>query len=377
MKDQFLNYKKRILFFIPTLGGGGAERVLVNLVNNLDLGKYEITVQTLFKGGVNAKQIKQNVAFIEGKLKQFPGNVLLLKFFSPSLLYRLVVRKRYDIVVSYLEGPTARIVAGCPFVDSKLVSWVHVEQLSMSAAAYSYRSVKEARWCIERYRTTICVAESVKEDFLKFFPMAQNCMVLYNTNEDEKVRVLSSEKIEDLELSSDISVFSVGRLTEAKGYDRLITVHKRLLLDGLKHQVYILGDGVDKLKLESQIRELGVRDSFHLLGFKDNPYKYLSKADLFVCSSRREGFSTAVTEAMILGIPVVTTNCSGSYELCGRNNEYGIVVSNDEDGIYDGLKKMLCDKSVLAHYKDKAIERGFAFSKTETVRAVETMFDNL
>lgn len=375
--SQSSKQQKSILFLIPTLGGGGAERVLTNLANNLNPNKYDITIQTLFRGGINSKYLNRNIKFLEGSVNQFPGNVLLLKLFSPRLLYRIWIKKRYDIVVSYLEGPTARIVAGCPFVNSKLVSWIHVEQLTLTAATYCYRSEKEARWCNSRYHATVCVAESVKEDFLKFFPETKNCMVLYNTNEDDKVKTLAQKEVDDLEFPTDVIVVSVGRLTEAKGYDRLLRVHMRLIAEGVKHQIFILGDGIDKEKLETQIRELGIQDTFHLLGFKENPYKYVSKADLFVCSSRREGFSTAVTEAMILGIPIVTTNCSGSYELCGHNNEYGIVITNDENGIYEGFKRMLSDKSVLSHYKEKAIERGLTFSKNETVKAVETMFDNL
>lgn len=85
--------------------------------------------------------------------------------------------------------------------------------------------------------------------------------------------------------------------------------------------------------------ENNLTDTFTFLGYRDNPYKYVKKADLYVCSSRREGFSTAVTEALIVGTPVVSTNCSGAYELLGKNNEYGIVTENNEDALYEGIKK--------------------------------------
>ena len=104
-----------------------------------------------------------------------------------------------------------------------------------------------------------------------------------------------------------------------------------------------------------------------------NALKYVKKADLYVCSSRREGFSTAVTEALIVGTPVVSTNCSGAYELLGKNNEYGIVTENDEDALYEDIKKMLTTPGLLEADAAKAKERGKAFSTEKTVKAVEEM----
>lgn len=103
----------------------------------------------------------------------------------------------------------------------------------------------------------------------------------------------------------------------------------------------------------------------------------MKNADLYVCSSRREGFSTAVTEALIVGTPVVSTNCSGAYELLGDNNEYGIVTENDEDALYEGIKKILTEENLLQHYRKQAKIRGQRFSTEKTVKAVEDMFCEL
>lgn len=368
---------KTILFLIPSLGGGGAERVLVNLVNNLDKTKYEITVQTLFDVGVNRNYLDKHIKYIPGFCKQFQGNTKVLKILSPNSLYRLLLKKRYDIVVSYLEGPTARIVAGCPYIHTKLINWIHVEQHTIQTAAHSFRSVEEARKCYERYNKTICVAKTVKEDFLSLFPTVKDCEVLYNTNEDSEIVVKARERVDDVGFSDEINIISVGRLRTEKGYDRLVKVHKRLLKQGINHHIYILGNGSEEDALKKMIGDYGVESTFHLLGFHANPYKYVSKADLFVCSSRREGFSTAVTEALIMGIPVVSTLCSGAKELLGDNNEWGIVTENSEEGVFDGLYKMLATPGLLEQYREKAKERGKFFSKDNTVKAVENMFDNL
>jgi Glycosyltransferase len=176
---------------------------------------------------------------------------------------------------------------------------------------------------------------------------------------------------------SVINLVSVAKIIWTKGFDRLIDVHKRLIDEGYKHYINILGIGEDQGKLQKKIEELGLQDSFRFLGFHKNPYKFVSRSDLYICSSLREGFSTAVSEALILGVPVVSTNCSGAEELLGANNEYGIVTENTEEGIYNGLKKLLSNPELLKYYKDKATERGRFFSTEKTVKEVENLLDSL
>ena len=113
--------------------------------------------------------------------------------------------------------------------------------------------------------------------------------------------------------------------------------------------------------------------NFTFLGYDENPYKYLNKSDLFICTSFAEGFSTAATEALIVGTPVLTTDCAGMKEMLGENNEYGIIVENSEEGIYKGLKSILENKDILKYYKRQAIERGKNFNTENTVKEVEEM----
>ena len=208
---------KTILFVIPSFGGGGAERVLVNLVNNLDKTKYKVFVQTLFDVGVNKRYLDSEIEYIPGLKKQFPGNVFFMKLFTPKALYHLLVREKYDIIVSYLEGPAARIISGCPYEDTKLISWIHVEQHTKKVASYSFRSEREAETCYNRFDRTICVADSVLQDFTSLFHIVKPCMVLYNTNEDDRIRELGEEPVEDITYSNEINVCSVGRLRSEKG----------------------------------------------------------------------------------------------------------------------------------------------------------------
>lgn len=368
----------KVLFLIPNLAHGGAEKVLVNLANNMDKTKFDVTVQTLFDVGVNRQYLNSDVKYIGGFKRMPRGNTYVMKLFSPEKLYKHFIRDNYDIIVSYLEGPTARILSGCTNTNTKLVSWIHIEQHTKELASKSFRSYKEALDCYSKFDRTVCVSDTVKDDFESIFDTKKPVEVLYNTNESEKIKKLSDEKADDVDFSKDtINIISVAKIVPSKGYDRLMKIHKKLIEENIKSHIYILGIGEEKEKYEKYLAENNLTDTFTFLGYRDNPYKYVKKADLYVCSSRREGFSTAVTEALIVGTPVVSTNCSGAYELLGENNEYGIVTENNEDALYEGIKKMLTTPDLLDAYAAKAKERGKAFSTEKTVKAVEEMLSAL
>lgn len=371
--------KKKILFLIPNLKHGGAEKVLVNLVNNMDPEKYDITVQTLFDEGVHKGTLKAHVRYIPGLKKSFRGNTTLAKLFPARFLWKRLVKEHYDIAVSYLEGPTSRILSGCTDPDTKKIAWLHIELESPKKAAIGFRSPAEAESAYNSFDRIVAVSSNVRDCFLSHLNITAPISILYNTNETEQILELSQEEPGDSRFAprEEISVCSVAKLTKTKGFDRLLNVHRRLLDEGLRHHIYILGIGEEQSRLESQIKALGIGDSVTLLGFNKNPYQYVSRCDLYVCSSWREGFSTAVTEALVVGTAVVSTDCSGARELLGQNDEYGIVVENSEEGIYQGMKRMLSEPALLAGYKEKAKERGSFFSRTETVRAVEKMLDEI
>jgi glycosyltransferase involved in cell wall biosynthesis len=220
----------------------------------------------------------------------------------------------------------------------------------------------------------VAVGQTVKEGYLSKIPTNKAIKILYNTNETERILELAKENVDNFEnMGEEVKICSVGKLIPVKSFDRLIRVHKRLLDAGYDHNVYLIGKGSEKENLQKLVATLKLQDSVHLIGFRENPYAYVSKSDLYVCSSIREGFSTAVTEALVLGVPVVTTECSGMKELLGENNEYGIVTENSEDGLYEGLKAMLSNPELRASYKEKAKERGKRFGREQTVQAVEEM----
>lgn len=370
--------RKKIMFFIHDLAHGGAEKVLVNLVNNMDPTRFDITVMTLFDVGVNRQFLKPHIRYRSCFQRVFPGNSHVMKLFSPALLHRMLIKESYDIEIAYLEGTCARVISGCKSDSTKLVSWIHIELHGARSAAASFRSIREAKQCYANFDRIVSVSQTVQDMFQKALNVPVLHEVRYNTNESEQIRSLALCATTDVQFSAEeMNLVGVGKLLPNKGFDRLLRIAHRLREEGYPVHIYLLGIGPEKAKLETYAKEHGMESAVTFLGYQTNPYQYVAKCDLFVCSSLSEGFSTAATEALIVGTPVCTVEVAGMKEMLGENNEYGVVVPNEEEALYGGIKALLHDPDLLAHYKQKAKERGDTFRTANTVQAVEDMLLSL
>lgn len=164
---------------------------------------------------------------------------------------------------------------------------------------------------------------------------------------------------------------SVGRLSNQKGYDRLIDAATKLKKENAKFKIYIIGEGPEKKNLESQIEKNNMSDVIYLLGFKKNPYVYMNFADVFICSSRAEGFSTVASEAVVLGKPCIVTDCSGMRELFGEEGQYGFITENSTEGIYDGMDKFIKNNKMLTEYAERAKEGAKRFDVNIALKTIE------
>lgn len=247
----------------------------------------------------------------------------------------------------------------------------------MDKLAGSFRSEKETHECYNRFDQTVCVSQYVHDDFCQILNFQKPCQVLYNTVESDKILVGAGEAAPELKDDGKIRLVAVGTLKQSKGYMRLLQIIKHLRDEQYPVHLYILGIGPLQQEMEEYIGQNDLYDSVTLLGYKTNPYKYVSKCDLFVCASFAEGFSTAATEALIVGTPVCTVEVSGMQEMLGEQNEYGIVTKNDENALYDGIKRLLENVELLTYYRKQSFLRSARFSTEETVRAVEDMLLSL
>lgn len=360
--------KKRILFFITDLGGGGAENVLVNLVNNLDYSKYDITLLTLFGGGVNESRLNSEI-----KLKHifpfppFRGFSSLQKLFSPTTLRKFFIRGVYDVEIAYLQHTPTRILSGASLSpETKRFAWVHTKNVS----PFKYRSVAEMEDCYNKYTKIAFVSEIARDAFQTSFNVSTPLEVVHNVVESTKIISSGNLPFEKAN-NNTIKLCTVGRLNHLKGYDRLISVLHELSQEGLRHwHLSILGTGELEIKLKKMVDDFNLGDNVEFMGYKTNPYVYIKNSDCFICSSYTEGYSTAVTEAIILGVPVVTTDCSGMSEILGDSGA-GIITENNEEALKNGIREIISNPDKLKSMTYAAIDRSKHFSTKSLVAEFE------
>ena len=293
--------KKKIIFGITSLSIGGAERVLVDIVKELQ-NVYDITVFTIYGNGEFEKELKgTNVKLktIFKKQRKEYGYITrkivttIYRCFY-NIIYELHIKNIYDIEVAFLEGPITRLFANSS--NANKIAWVHTNMsLYYETTKYSKRKRKIDEKIYERYNTIVFVSKDSRENFIKTFPNNNiRKKVIYNFIDQKRIERKSRE-IEPYEIEPNIpSIVVVARLTKAKALDRLIEVHKRLIKDRIMHNIYIIGDGEERKNLEEKIKEYGIKKSFILLGKKENPYPYILKAKYFGLFSYAEGYRFSV-----------------------------------------------------------------------------------
>lgn len=368
----------KILFFIDSISGGGAEKVLRNLVNNMDQSKFEITVQTindpvnaaeLLKAGIRYKTINRFKNRFLNRIYQYWIRLCA----ELKILYPLYIKDDYDIEVAYLEcGPT-KIIASSTNKKAAKIAWVHCDLEKKEGFA---DSVEKSRKYYQKFDRIVCVSQNVMQSFEKFFGMQTKAVVLYNVNDEKEILEKAEECIKIKRDDKKILMETIGRLSREKGVDRAVSVCNYLKTQGYNFELWILGEGKERQNLERIIKENNLSEYVKLMGFVSNPYPYIKMADIIVCPSRYEGLSTVITEGLVLGKAIVTTDCSGMRELLGKS-EYGIITDNSEEGLYNGIKQLMDNPVAIENISEKAKQRGNVLSKAKTVAFIEGFFEKI
>ncbi|NDV60227.1 glycosyltransferase [Bacteroides sp. 519] len=367
-----MKQKTKVLFFIESLAGGGAEKILFTLVKHIDKEKFDVTVAAVVSTGVYVDQIKEVVkfkSFVKTR-NRFLYKVLcklIYSYLPIQMVYRLFIPQGNDVEVAFCEGFATRLLAHSPHKTK--IAWVHTDLLANPwTQGVAYTLVSEEQKAYSQYNRVICVSDVVKEAVKQKFGV--EAQTLYNPIDSEEILKESEEF--SLPEKKRFRMVTTGRLVTQKGYDRLVRVVKKLKDEGLVFELWILGEGVQRNELTAYITDNKLSDYIKLWGFISNPYPYMKASDVFVCSSRSEGYSTAVTEAIILGLPVITTLCSGMKELLG-NNQYGVIVDNEDMALFEPLKKVISDPHYLNTLAGKARKRRNDFSISSLMQPIEKL----
>lgn len=380
--------RKNVLFVIESLGGGGAEKVLTTLLKHLDKSKYNITLCIITNTGKYIDEVKPYVNYtsvmtpphnqtIFNKIWYTIKYKLVYKILPISLIYKLFIPKGNDIEIAFCEGFTTKLISKSSNKKAKKIAWVHIDlkQNPWPQKLGIYRNIEEETLTYSKFNSIIAVSNTVRQSFKEVYGQADKTITIYNPIDIHDIKQRGKENINGYN-KSVMNLVTVGRLVPQKGYDILLQIVARLKNEGYKFVLRILGEGTDREELLRYKEQNGLQGYVELIGFKKNPYPYIANSDLFVCSSRSEGYSLVIAESLVLGIPVLSTYCSGPNELLDEG-KYGKLVknSNDGNGLYEGLKQFFKNKELLEIYRQKAIERGSFFSLTNVLNEVEKILN--
>lgn len=380
--------KKKILIRIGSLRHGGAEKVLVTFLKNLPQDQYEIDLLlNLYSGKylnevpdwINIIYLNKGEMITTNRIQDIPKKAVrviyqtaLKKF--PTLLYNGKLKgKKYDIEFAAIHGMRDEIL-NSPLQSSKKIVWIHNDLSQVKE--YTETEIKK----FFGFDKIMVISEKIETLFLDLAEnetQKQKIVKIYNPLDTEEIVSKAEQIIINYEFDQKVPTFiSVGTVFPQKGFDRLLKVHKKLLEQGFKHKILIVGDGYDFENIKKLKTELNVDQTATMLGFTDNPYPYFNKADFYILSSRYEGFPTVLFEAITLKKKIIATEVSGVREML-NNGELGLIVENSEEGIYSGMKKALLDSQDFEKYTDKLKDYEMPFNLENSVQKIVSILDGM
>ncbi|MGV3467183.1 MAG: glycosyltransferase [Heyndrickxia sp.] len=363
--------KKKILFVTLYLQTGGVEKSLLSLLSNMDYDKYDVDLLLFDYSGVLMGMIPERVNLLPPVFESFsiplkkaaPGliksgkyRLLAGKFLAGSLskfskgvgtgirwsVYRHTLNKvnrHYDVAISYLDLFCNYYVTEKVSADKKIV-YNHMDYLDSQRSGWP--SKKWDRRCFSKSNYIVSVADSSRKSLEFFYPEYKGKIrVIQNTISPDTVHKLSNDpKIrDDMQSNKEFKIVTVARLVEEKGIFTALEATQTLIQEGYNIKWFVIGNGPLRQEIEVRIKQKDLASHFLLLGERENPYPYMRYCDLYIQPSKTEAHCVAVEEAISLCKPILVTDIP-AFRLQIRNQETGIIVNANTEGIVEGIKKM-------------------------------------
>lgn len=371
--------KRGTLIIMETLSGGGAEKVLDDLLRNWDFDRFPLTLLLLHAYGPYIDAIPPQVEIIA--LNREPATLVeralehvlpLRKVGLRRQLKRALGDRCFDTIISWMEGPAMRAHSMLFDRAARHISWVHINLNVNPWSTYFFGSTAAEVDAYRHMDRIVFVSNGAREAFRQRYGLDDGLEVIYNIiDRDTILRRAEEESVKH----DRFTIVCVGRMENQKRHDRLITMVDELRRRGHDPEVWLLGVGKLESQIRRQIADLGLEDNVRLLGFKSNPYPYIKAADLMVMSSDTEGFSLVVAEALCVGTPVVSTDITGPDELLADGG--GVLTPLDAVAMADAVERLITDSSELKRLADEAYERGKRFEPKKVVEKIERLLDEL
>ena len=292
----------------------------------------------------------------------FHGMPHIVDWLPLGFINKMIRPHEYDIVVGFQFGISIRCVASAE-LDNRIAkfAWMH-----------GYDNGLALQNEYERIGKVVCVSKCNALRLKNELPTIVTDYS-YNPIDEKVVQKYGSQPSPVSKPTNGPLLITVGRLSQEKGFGRLIKVLKRIKDDGRVFTLWIVGDGPLESELHKLVHDLSMENEVLFLGRQNNPHQFTAIADLFVCSSFSEGYSTVCTEAIMLGVPVLSTNVSGAQEII-EEAACGKVVGIDDESLYNGVREVLQNPSVIDEWKNTLlITRNRFYADTRIQRLVNIL----
>lgn len=391
---------RKILFFINSFEIGGGEKSLIALLNCISYKKFEVDLMMIKRGGEFEKYIPKEVnilgipiyyKFINNQIKTIKTKEKI-KFLwvriKSSIELRIInkrstiknnqqifyknqknilesIEKKYDIAVAYSQGFPTYFVAE-KINAKKKYAWINCDYTNTM-----YDKVYD-KYFYNKFDNIIAVSDSCKKSIINVDKSyKEKIRVIKDIVNPEVIKSMANENIDFKYDEEYLNILTVARLVlNYKGYDLVLNAAKLLEKNNIKFRWYILGEGQDRKKIEQFIKENNLNNKIILLGGKSNPYPYMKKCDIYVQTSRIEGFGLTVIEALILKKKIVCTNFEAAKEMI-RNEENGLLVDMTEKAIYKGIYEYINNKSLRRKIEDNLLKENDYNSLNEFNKILE------
>lgn len=358
--------KKELLFSINDLRVGGIETAIINLLNNIDYKKYNVTLVMEEKTGVLLKNVNKNVKVQELKVSN-NKNVIIRKGinFIRKLNFSILNYHKFDFSCCYATySLSANKIALTASKNNSI--YVHSNYRYIYKDKTEFKNFFNCR-NISSFRRIIFVANEAEKDFVKIYPELKNkCLVLNNFIDPDKILKLSTEKIsEEHPKNKKLFVF-IGRLDDSsKKVTRAINLVKKLSDINL----LIVGDGPDRKMYEDLVTKNDLSKRVTFVGQKTNPYPYINLADYIILTSDYEGFPVTYLEAITLHKRILTT-IDVSDESINIGKDYATIISMDEKEMLKDVQKELSSPRKIKDIDIKKIQE-------ERLEKLENIFNEV
>lgn len=365
--------KKRLLFIINTLCGGGAEKALIEFLRRIDYARYDVSLCLVFRQGCYLNDVPPEVRLFslyrrERCFAHRKALKLYRKYGMRTLLRlraRRKIRAHYDAIISFIEGDALLFHDLVRDRAARNITWLHCDLRLFHWTLKTFRSNRDEQQAYSRMDTIVFCSHITQQSFEQMYRVDVDKEVIFNIIDRDAIRRQAEQ---GPPVPHDrLTVTSVGSLSEVKCHDRLIRVARMFKDAGYRLRFQIVGEGALEMPLKQLRDELGLQDCVDFTGFRRPPYPEMKASDIFVSTSRTEAASLVICEALTLGIPIAATRTSASEEFLG-DNRYGIVTGHSDEEIFEGLRRLVDDEALRAHYRAQGSERAELFSAERTMR---------